>query len=124
MWRGVGATGAPLAALVAATPAVAHATGDTLRATQWYLDATGADLAQRAGTGARITVAVLDTGVDADHPDLAGAVVKGPDLIGGDDDPSDESGHVRPSAASSRPARTTASASRERHQASASWRSG
>lgn len=91
--RGVAATGALLTALVAATPAVARRTDDPLRATQWYLDATGADLAQRAGTGTGVTVAVLDTGVDAAHPDLAGAVVKGPDLIGGDDDPSDATGH-------------------------------
>jgi subtilisin family serine protease len=41
----------------------------------------------------KIVVAVLDTGVDAKHPDLRGALIPGWDFIDNDADPSDEHGH-------------------------------
>jgi thermitase len=41
-------------------------------------------------TGAGVTVAVLDTGVDLHHPALAGRLVQGFDFIGMDADPSEE----------------------------------
>ena len=40
-----------------------------------------------------VTVAVLDTGVYAAHPDLAGAVEPGWDFVNGDTDASDDHGH-------------------------------
>jgi subtilisin family serine protease len=40
-----------------------------------------------------VTVAVIDTGVDASHPELRGSFVPGYDLIGNDADPNDEQGH-------------------------------
>lgn len=43
-------------------------------------------------TGAGVTVAVLDTGVDASHPVLRGHVVEGWDYVGDDADPDDEAG--------------------------------
>lgn len=40
-----------------------------------------------------IIVAVVDTGADLSHPDLAGSLVAGYDVAGGDTNPSDDNGH-------------------------------
>ncbi len=47
----------------------------------------------RSIDASKVTVAVLDTGVDYYHPDLQGRVVLGPDLAEGDNDPMDSHGH-------------------------------
>lgn len=52
---------------------------DPGRSAQWHLDAVGAPQLWGRGGDAAI-VAVLDTGVDADHPDLAGLVLPGWDF--------------------------------------------
>ena len=44
-------------------------------------------------TGAGTTVAVVDSGVDAGHPDLAGQILAGYDWVGDDANPADENGH-------------------------------
>lgn len=43
--------------------------------------------------GAGVSVYVLDTGVEANHPDLSGKVAQGINVIGRDLDPSDDNGH-------------------------------
>ncbi len=61
---------------------------------QWYLSKIQAPTAWDLTTGAPgVIVAVLDSGVRASHPDLAGKVLAGRDFIDGDSNPTDENGH-------------------------------
>jgi subtilisin family serine protease len=73
--------------------AAAAATNDPLRPRQWGMDMIEADAAHNVTTGVGATVAVIDTGVQASHEDLAGRLLPGKDFVDGDDNPDDGNGH-------------------------------
>src|SRR5919107_4804097 len=56
---------------------------DPYRSSQWDLAKIQAPAAWQKSTGADVVVAVIDSGVDASHPDLAGQVLPGVDLVAG-----------------------------------------
>jgi subtilisin family serine protease len=60
-------------------PVQALGTNDPLRPQQWALDRVSYERAWTASTGAGVTVAVIDTGIEANHEDLSGSVVPGVD---------------------------------------------
>jgi subtilisin family serine protease len=83
----------PLAPLEVNDPAVTSGMA-------WHLDAIGARVAWRSSLGARVRVAVVDSGIDSTHPDLLGQVETSVSCIGAAGDPGgcraggvDESGH-------------------------------
>jgi subtilisin family serine protease len=68
------------AGLVLVVAAPAHA--DNIRSREYWLDDYGVSTAWNTTRGAGSTIAIIDTGVDGSHPDLAGAIVGGVDLSG------------------------------------------
>lgn len=70
------------------------AQADNKRDAQWYLKSLKVAEAQRITKGSGVTVAVIDSGVWAGHPDLNGAVLPGTNLLGdGGDGRQDLDGH-------------------------------
>ncbi|MCO8273179.1 S8 family serine peptidase [Actinoplanes sp. TRM 88003] len=74
---------APGAVSVELDAPVSIAQADPFLPAQWDLARTRVDGAWPRSTGAGVTVAVVDSGVDASHPDLAGQVLPGADFITG-----------------------------------------
>ena len=66
---------------------------DPLFASQWHLPKIQAADAWVYSTGSGVIVAILDTGVDGTHPDLAAQMVPGWNAYDGNDDTSDVHGH-------------------------------
>lgn len=54
---------------------------DPLRSQQWALDQLAAEPVWTVSRGTGQTIAVIDSGVDATHPDLAGQLLVGTDLV-------------------------------------------
>lgn len=77
--------------------AVAHAIAtpdDPHFGSQWHLGKIQAPLAWDITTGdSRVIISVIDSGVNAGHPDLAGRVLTGYDFVNNDNDAHDDNGH-------------------------------
>ncbi|GAA4120203.1 hypothetical protein GCM10022215_23520 [Nocardioides fonticola] len=89
---GVGLTGTSRAALPA--QAARADRPDPLRSQQWALDLVRADQAWKRSTGRGVVVAVVDSGVDREHPDLQGQLTSGA-TFGGCPDPTVSCGDGR-----------------------------
>ncbi|WP_246070753.1 S8 family serine peptidase [Paenibacillus kobensis] len=84
----------PLAAPRASSTAAAGQANDPLLAKQTYLNLIGAKNAwKKVHSQTDITIALVDTGVDLNHPDLKNNLVPGVNLIHSDKSPADDNGH-------------------------------
>jgi type VII secretion-associated serine protease mycosin len=83
--RALSATALTGALIVTAAPA---AVADQTRRDQWALQTLQAGSVWKVSKGKGVTVAVIDTGVNAEHVDLANNVLDGRDFVDGDDDAS------------------------------------
>jgi subtilisin family serine protease len=61
---------------------VGPAYADAIRDRQYWLDDLGITEAWQVTRGEGVVIAIIDSGVDAGHPDLAGAVIGGTDVSG------------------------------------------
>lgn len=71
----------------------ADAPNDPLYEQQWALSKIEAEGAWKISGGNDITIAVIDSGTDLDHPEFAGRIVDGYDFVNGDDEADDDYGH-------------------------------
>jgi thermitase len=67
---------------------------DPYFSSQWGLTKIGAPQAWEVTTGSSdLTIAIVDSGIDLDHPDLSGKIILGYDYVNGDWVPDDDYGH-------------------------------
>lgn len=86
--------------LVLGSLALAASASDPYRSQQWYLDRINAPQSWDTTRGEGAVVAIVDSGVQYDHPDLVGRFLRdqdgevvGWDFVDNDADASDENGH-------------------------------
>lgn len=83
-----------LAVLVSACSSTGYsADGDPLASDQYAIDQHGMEKAWSQSAGTDVVIAIVDTGIDMDHPDLASRIVDGYDFVDDDDIPDDQNGH-------------------------------
>ncbi|OEJ24716.1 type VII secretion-associated serine protease mycosin [Streptomyces agglomeratus] len=90
VWSTAGVVALTGALLLTSAPT---ASADYVRDQQWVLDVFSMQDTWAESQGEGVTVAVVDSGVDATHPDLSGQVLKGKDFTGGGNAHEDTFGH-------------------------------
>ncbi|MBS0544761.1 MAG: S8 family serine peptidase [Proteobacteria bacterium] len=71
----------------------ALAVSDPYYGSEWHVPKIGADAAWDLSSGAGVTIAILDSGVDSTHPDLAGRLVPGWNFYDNNSNTADVNGH-------------------------------
>src|SRR4051812_2248024 len=69
--------------LLACLPAASPAYADSVRDDQWHLRFLDMARVHQIGQGGGVTVAVIDNGINGNHPDLVGNVLSGVGLLPG-----------------------------------------
>lgn len=69
------------------------APNDPMYEKQWALDKIGAEFAWKISSGSDVTIAVIDSGVDLDHPEFSDRVGEGYDFVNEDTVADDDYGH-------------------------------